>query len=225
MCMIYPFRMVNSFLLHGPLPVMVGETYVDPNTLEEKTREWLASIDRKRVWREPGIHAALLVLDMQDFFLSPGHAFLPAARAILPGIVRAVNEFHGPVIFTRHIADPDPGNLMNVWWRDRISGNDSMITGELLPHAQEVISKRHYSAFRGTDLDDLLRSEDVDSVVICGVMTDLCCETTARDAFMSGFRVYFVADGTATATEERHIGSLRAVSNGFGEVISWEEWR
>jgi nicotinamidase-related amidase len=54
-------------------------------------------------------------------------------------------------------------------------------------------------------------------------MTDLCCETTAREAFMRGFKVYFIADGTATATEDRHIGTLRSISNGFGEVISSTE--
>jgi nicotinamidase-related amidase len=54
-------------------------------------------------------------------------------------------------------------------------------------------------------------------------MTDLCCETTARDAFMRGFKVYFVADATATATEERHLATLRAISTGFGEVISSRE--
>ena len=64
---------------------------------------------------------------------------------------------------------------------------------------------------------------NVDSVIITGVMTDLCCETTARDAFTRGFRVYFMADATATNTEERHLASLRAISRGFGEVLTSKE--
>jgi nicotinamidase-related amidase len=54
-------------------------------------------------------------------------------------------------------------------------------------------------------------------------MTDLCCDTTARDGFMRGFKVYLLADCTATATEERHLSTLRTVSNAFGEVLTSKE--
>ena len=54
-------------------------------------------------------------------------------------------------------------------------------------------------------------------------MTHLCCETTARDAFMNNFEVFFVVDGTATYTEDLHVGTIRAISHGFGMCVSSEE--
>ena len=59
--------------------------------------------------------------------------------------------------------------------------------------------------------------------MICGVMTHLCCETTARDAFMRGFDVYFVMDATATCNEELHLSSLLTLSHGFAVMVETEE--
>ena len=54
-------------------------------------------------------------------------------------------------------------------------------------------------------------------------MTNLCCETTARDAFMRGFRVYFLLDGTATCTEEYHLATLKNLAYGFAYIVTCEE--
>jgi nicotinamidase-related amidase len=61
-----------------------------------------------------------------------------------------------------------------------------------------IIDKNRYSAFWRTGLDEFLRSKNVEDVVIAGVLTNCCCETTARDAFMRDYRVFFVSDATAT---------------------------
>jgi nicotinamidase-related amidase len=91
---------------------------------------------------------------------------------------------------------------------------------ELALEGHHVIEKNHYSAFFGTDLEDRLRDLEVETVIISGLMTDLCCETTARDAFMRGFKVVFLADCTATECEERHLRTLKLVSRAFGEVVT-----
>lgn len=204
---------------------MKSEVYLTSSNIEKMTEKWLESLDRKRKWGASPVRKALLVLDMQRFFLEPeSHAFIPSGRTIIPGNKETIKEFNGPVIFTKHLKG-STGNLMNEWWNDTIDGELSDIVPELQLHTKTVIEKEHYSAFHGTELEKNLREEGIDSIVITGVLSDLCCESTARDAFMRGFKVYFTADLTATATEERHLSTLKVISNAFGEVISSKELR
>ncbi|MGA1872346.1 MAG: isochorismatase family protein [Thermoplasmatota archaeon] len=203
---------------------MRTEPYLTPENRESKVDQWLSSIDRKRRWGSGPGNSAVLILDMQRFFTEKGgHAYVPSSAAIVPVISNIVEVFGGPIIRTRHLQREDDSNLMTEWWRDRIEGEASELDPLMAGIPGKVIIKEHYSAFHGTDLVEELGELKVDSIIITGVLTDLCCETTARDGFMWGFKVYFVADGTATATEERHLGTLRAVANGFGEVISSKE--
>jgi len=205
---------------------MRAKDYTSHGYLDVKVEEWLSGLDRRRKWSDGPGRTALLILDMQKYFTDPGsHAYIPASRDIIPVISSIVESFTGPVFLTRHVQPEDESNLMTVWWRDRIQGGPSELDPSLSGIRGEVILKEHYSAFRNTDLKERLKELGVRSLLITGVMTDLCCETTAREAFMEGFRVYFIADGTAAATEERHLASLRAVSIGFGEVISSRELR
>ncbi|HSQ86804.1 MAG TPA: isochorismatase family protein [Desulfobacterales bacterium] len=82
-----------------------------------------------------------------------------------------------------------------------------------------------YSVFQGTDLEERLRSGEIEELIITGVMTNCCCETTARDAFVKDFRVFFVSDATATANDELHIASLKNLAYGFAHIISTEQLR
>ncbi|MFW3145486.1 MAG: isochorismatase family protein [Thermoplasmatota archaeon] len=199
------------------------ELYVSEGDLDLRSREWTESIDRKRRWPKGDVKPALLVLDMQMFFLDPdSHAYLPSGRSIIRNLKELIASFTGPIFFSKHVKGTDD-NLMNIWWKDAIEGELSEIIPELAPLASDVIIKEHYSAFYGTKLEKTLRDKGVDSVVISGVMTDLCCESTTRDAFMRGFKVFFLADCTATATEERHLSTLRTISNAFGEVLTFRE--
>jgi isochorismate hydrolase len=112
---------------------------------------------------------------------------------------------------------------MARWWKDVIRNEDSQseIILRLLPFEDEiVIRKTKYSAFIGTELEDILIIKMAKNVVICGVMTHLCCETTAREAFMKGFEVYFTMDATATQSEDLHLSTLRTLSNGFAIPVT-----
>jgi len=82
-----------------------------------------------------------------------------------------------------------------------------------------VLEKSQYDAFYHTDLYTLLSTKGIKQVVITGVITHLCCETTARSAFMRGFDVFFVVDGTATLNREFHLASLRNLSHGFAVLV------
>jgi isochorismate hydrolase len=82
-----------------------------------------------------------------------------------------------------------------------------------------ILDKNRYSAFWDTGLDESLKSIDIEELIITGVMTNCCCETTAREAFVRDYRVFFVADATATVNDELHIASLKNLSYGFAYVI------
>lgn len=83
----------------------------------------------------------------------------------------------------------------------------------------EVVEKNTYSAFGNTRLQEMLEGMGVKEVIVTGVMTNLCCETTAREAFVRGFRVFFSADATGTADEELHEATLKNMAYGFAYLV------
>jgi isochorismate hydrolase len=86
-----------------------------------------------------------------------------------------------------------------------------------------VLQKKRYSAFFQTDLEKLLQSIEIKDLIISGVMTNLCCETTARDAFMRDYRVFFLIDGTATGKEDHHLATLKNMGYGFAYLMTCDE--
>ena len=169
---------------------------------------------------------ALIILDMQRYFLEPeSHAFIHSARAILPGLKRLIGCFQSngqPVILTRHINTDENAGMLNVWWADVITESSPLsdIIPELKTKTAKVIIKSQYDAFYNTELDVYLKEKRIEQVVICGVMTHLCCETTARSAFVHGYNVIFPVDGSATYDIEHHTATLRNLSHGFALMTS-----
>lgn len=86
-----------------------------------------------------------------------------------------------------------------------------------------VDEKQTYDAFTNTRLHALLELVDAKAVIVAGVMTELCCETTARAAFCRGFDVFFLSDGTGTDAASHHQATLRALKFGFAQVVTCEE--
>jgi len=214
---------------------MRKEQYFSLDNISSKPQEMLALVDSLRR-RHDQIRllpnqAALLVLDMQDYFLQPGsHAHIPSAPAIIERISCLRDVFSAaerPVIFTRHLNVPADAGMMSSWWRELISPQDaySQISPLLDITNQTIIEKKQYDAFWGTKLDVILRQAGVRQVVIGGVMTHLCCETTARSAFVRGYEVFFAIDGTATYTEALHNASLLTLSHGFAIPVLVDEVR
>ncbi|MHA1475054.1 MAG: isochorismatase family protein [Promethearchaeota archaeon] len=168
----------------------------------------------------------LLVLDMQNVFLSPlSHAYIPSSIVIMPIINSLINYFenHGrPIIFTRHINSKDEEDLMLKWWKSPISLDDplSLISIDLNVGSSEILIKNKYSAFINTNLEEILRKKAIKQVLITGVMSHLCCESTAREAFMRNFEVFYISDGTATYTELLHKGTMFSLAHGFAECLT-----
>lgn len=82
-----------------------------------------------------------------------------------------------------------------------------------------MVEKNTYSAFRNTRLEEKLLEMGAKEVIVTGVMTNLCCETTAREAFVRGFRVFFSADATATSDSELHEAALKNLAYGFAYLL------
>jgi nicotinamidase-related amidase len=172
---------------------------------------------------------ALLVIDMQHFFFDKkSDAQVPRSEELVNKIKKLVDVFaeNGrPVIYTRHIDSNKKDNLMLRWWQDQLYEDDPMseIVRDLDTSRGEVVIKHQYDAFLNTDLETILRKKGVKQVVICGVMTNICCETTARSAFMRGFEVYFVSDGTSTHRKEMHEATLLNLSYAFAVLVKADD--
>jgi isochorismate hydrolase len=205
--------------------------------LTEKAKRWkdllrpYLSEHRNSAHRFSPKESALLVIDMQRYFLdSDSHAHIPSSRAIVGNVQNLVAEYRrksSPIVFTRHALLPEenPG-AMGRWWADNIREGDplSQIAPALKPLQGEIVlRKSKYSAFAGTDLEERLLRHGVSQILITGVMTHLCCETTARDAFMRDFDVFIVIDGTASKTEDLHVAALMTLADGFAIPVTTEE--
>jgi bifunctional isochorismate lyase/aryl carrier protein len=203
------------------------EQYFTPNTIDARAHKMKqAAVGTRRGDRFTFVpeRSALLVLDMQAYFLeAASHAYVPSASAILPrlrDLAAAYAERGLPVICTRHVNTTENARLMGTWWRELIWGDSplSQIISEFTLSQGIVLEKSQYDAFYQTDLEERLRSLGINQVVVGGVMTHLCCETTARAAFGRGFEVFFLVDGTATYTAAYHRASLLNLAHGFAEL-------
>ncbi|KAF2242226.1 Isochorismatase hydrolase [Trematosphaeria pertusa] len=174
---------------------------------------------------------ALLVIDMQNFFL-------PMTTTALPNILKLSNFFTAhswPQFFTQHghppadFAPPIRNQLVRKWGADG-SLHTNTPDWELIPQIAElvraagapVVPKNTYDAFLGTGLEERLKAESIERVVVVGVMTDCCCDTTGRGAFNRGWETWMVSDGTGSVGEQHERG-LKAWGFGYGDVITTEE--
>jgi bifunctional isochorismate lyase/aryl carrier protein len=210
----------------------VKESYFTPETIESKAlemRQQVTNTRRRRSSQFTPERSALLLLDMQFYFIDEGsHAFVPSSRGIIPGLQELARAYASkglPIIFTRHLNTPQDAAMMAQWWSEVITpGNPS---SQIVPDFDQtmgiVIVKTQYDAFYKTDLESILRGKGVAQVVICGLMTHLCCETTARSAFVRGFEVFFPIDGTATYNETYHMASLLNLGHGFATPVLLRE--
>lgn len=210
------------------------KSYVTTENLKIKSKGWLEriaafNIHNMELKKE---NSALLVIDMQKFFLDPNSpTFTCGGMAILPNLkklISAFREFGRPVIYTCHVHHPDfiDTGIMKWWWEGTcLEGTlESEVHDDLTPLSREkIIFKHRYSAFYNTDLETILRCLRIEDLVISGIMTNMCCESTARDAYYRDFRVHFLADATGSINEEMHMASLLNLAFGFAYVTTAED--
>jgi ureidoacrylate peracid hydrolase len=207
------------------------EPYVITENLKAKTKQWLSEIKPyNREHLKLNLNsAALLVVDMQKFFLNPeSPTFTCGGIAILPNIKHLIDAFRNsgrPVIYTCHVHHPDnlDSGIMAWWWEGMCleGSEESRVHDEIAPLPNEkIIYKHRYSAFYNTDLETILRCLKIEDIVIAGIMTNMCCESTARDAYYRDYRVFIPADATGSVTEEMHKASLLNLSFGFASITT-----
>jgi len=186
---------------------------------------------------------ALVVVDMQNYFCAEGFpAEVPLARAIVPNINRlakAMRAAGGTVVWVQ----TDSAEALTRWGnhhkymltpervQKRLAGLDAKaegfaLFGALEPMAGDLrVRKATYSAFMpgSSDIDSQLKGRGIDTVLIAGTATNVCCESTARDAMLRDYRAIMLSDANATWTDEEHAGTLNTFAMFFGDVMSADE--
>ena len=175
-------------------------------------------------WEFQRERSVLLVIDMQNDFVQEGAILEVAeARKQIPRIRELIDKCHElavPVIYTIHELDPAIcalevaafPKLKETGMRKGTKG--IQIVDELTPAPGDTIIRKHrFSAFYQTELELILRNirgsdNPADTVIICGTMTNICCESTARDAFFRDYKVVFGTDINATKTQESQNATL-----------------
>lgn len=200
------------------------EAYFTPKNIDEKSREFLIKLKEMNLAKARPLKAgkpALLILDMQNYFLDEkSHAFVPSSQAIITKIQNLIQLFtikKYPVIFTKHVNNIENANQMGKWWKSLMLENSPMIeiTDQFNTANFEILEKNQYDAFYNTNLDFMLKNNNIKNLIITGVMTHLCCETTARSAFVRGYCPIIPIDTTATYNETFHLSTFINLSHGF----------
>lgn len=191
-------------------------------------------------------HTALVVVDMQNGFISPqgsvGRAgadtsLMQATVAPVRRLIEAARRYgildvwtiqeHYPDDRTRHAHRIIPHTLR------RSSGPPALINtwdGEIVPELSdlasdpaEFIRKHRFSAFLDTRFETLLRMKGIDTLIICGVSTSLCVETSVRDAYQRDFDVIVASDAVGISSVDMHTASLRVIDRYFGMCVPTDE--
>jgi ureidoacrylate peracid hydrolase len=187
--------------------------------------------------------SALVVVDMQNYFCAEGFpAEVPLSRAVVPNInrlARAMRAAGGTVVWVQ----TDSAEALTRWGnhhkhmltpervQKRLAGLDAKSDGFKLFGALEAaggdlrVRKTTYSAFMpgSCDLDAQLKARGIDTVLITGTATNVCCESSARDAMLRDYRVAMISDGNATWTDEEQAGTLNTFAIFFGDVMTTDE--
>ena len=189
-----------------------------------------------------GSTTAMIVVDMQNAYLDDegsmsksGMDITELKKTVSPvsSLITACRSADVPIIFTRYVlrADYKDAGLRSVRG-PRFKEINSLVTGtwdsELDPrmdHRLEdyVLDKTRYSSFYNTSLEVILRGLGVDTLIVCGVTTEICVESTVRDAYFRDFKIIVPKDAVAAMDIDRHKGTLATIEFGFGSVTTSAE--
>lgn len=196
---------------------------------------WFDTLDPART--------ALVVIDMQETFCAPGApAEVAQSRDIVPAInavAAGLRVMGAPVIFVLHANTHRRGvSDWELFFHHVVSDEVRLRTMEsLAPGRQQVwrgleqhesdvvIVKNRYSALisGASPLERILRNLGVDTLLIAGTKTNVCCEATARDAMMLDFKTVMLSDCCAALSDEEHLATLETFIQQFGDVMTGEE--
>jgi len=153
---------------------------------------------------------ALVNVDMQNCFVHGSPVSAPDGLIVEERINRLAAACRAAgilVIHTSHVVRPDGSNVgvlgevvppVKLGIINKGSESAALHKGLTVDPRDILLDKPRYGSFHGTDLELILRSRGIDTIIITGIATNVCCETTAREAMVRDFRVFFLSDGTAT---------------------------
>ncbi|MBF7688324.1 cysteine hydrolase family protein [Acinetobacter rathckeae] len=200
---------------------------------------------KKVTWDINPQRTALIIVDMQKVFCEKGQALYVPDTAQIIGHIQSLTALmrskNMPVIYLRHVVrgdGSDTGRMKDLYPNvDEILARTDPaveIIDELSPQVGDIIvDKLFYSGFHNTDLDAILRMKDIDTLIVCGTVTNVCCETTIRDGVHREYKMIAVSDanaamaypdmgfGAVSAAEVQRI-SLSAMAYEFAEVTTTE---
>jgi len=186
-------------------------------------------------------HTALIVVDVQNDFCASDGAFgrlgrdLHRVHEMVPRLKRvlvAARTAGVTVIFARYTQTPATESDVHLEQRQRGRANIEYCREgtpgadfyEVTPQSGEpIVTKHRYSAFINTDLDVILRSRGIRTLIMTGVATNGCVEATARDGFMYDYYIVFVDDCAATYSVDQHQATLNNIRDAYGIVVGSEE--
>jgi ureidoacrylate peracid hydrolase len=187
---------------------------------------------------------AHIIVDLQNGFMEPGATVeLPIAREIVPNvnkICEAVREAGGINVFIRYLIDEETQVSWSSWFRDFSSpqrrqamietfSNDrhgfALWPGLDVRPADLIVDKTRFGAFvpGSSKLHEILQERGIDTLIITGTATNVCCESTARDAMQMNYKVIFIADGNAAMTDAEHNATLNNMVTLFADVMTTSE--
>jgi len=197
---------------------------------------WFNEIDPRKT--------ALLIIDMQNTFCMPGApGEVPTARDIVPeinGLSEKLRQLGVPIFWILHTNTLNDGiSDWEVFFNHVVRNTEirQRMVESLAPESQKVwddlivedgdvtIIKNRYSAFAhgSSTLERVLRSRGIDTVLVGGTKTNVCCDSTARDAMMLDFKSIMVSDCCAASSDDEHLASLETFIQQFGDVMTSEE--
>lgn len=188
---------------------------------------------------------ALVVVDLQNGFMMDGiaHSLIKQSRDIVPNVNRlaaALREAGGLVVWVRTAATEDTFKSWSIAYeklanpvraRKRAEslkpgsiGHQLWAGLDVMP-ADPIVEKTRFSAFiqGSSDIEAMLRGRGIDTVLIAGTTTNVCCESSARDAVMRNFQTIMVSDSLAAGTDEEHNAALMNFYLHFGDVMTTDE--
>jgi ureidoacrylate peracid hydrolase len=194
-------------------------------------------------------HTALLVIDMQNDFIADEGLIAREGRDVsqakemakhLPTLIKTARETGVFVVFVRNVYTSEQNfYLSDVWLeqaaRKRAGGYTRIpvcaagswggdFYGDVRPEPHDpIVTKHRYSAFYNTDLDTILRANGIRTLVLTGVVTNVCIETSAREAFVRDYYVVVVNNGTAAYVQADHDMTLKNIDRFFGETVSIDD--
>ncbi|MFD4366944.1 isochorismatase family protein [Rhodococcus sp. NPDC058521] len=191
-----------------------------PPTIEEVP-------EAKVPWRLDHDRAALLIHDMQNYFIDAYDMGAEPICSALANIVRLRETCEAagiPVIYTMQPGDQHPsrrGILGDFWGPGLTWGRDTEVVDALTPGAGDIqVTKWRYSAFQRTDLRQLLAHHGRDQLIVSGVYAHMGCMLSAADAFMEDVQPFMVADATADFSRDEHLMALTYTAKRCGVVTT-----